>query len=260
MDIEHPQYLYKYRAVSGAQELSQDHSIDTLFKCQAIFSTRKNFNDLFDSKIEFIRPTPKQIQSLGNKAEEGGQFNFRKLVSDGQFTERGHNFIKNSEEGLGTLIDSYLFFCVSKNCKSNLMWSHYADSHKGFCIEFKSEHIRADKVAYQDEIPRIEVMDFLINQVNLSNNIWQSLRTKLKEWEYEDEYRFQPSKSMVMTDLPGSNGLQSSSYDPKFIESIIFGCRTPASVKEYITKNIPYRVKFKQAVERTSSIEIIDLA
>ena len=31
----------------------------------------------------------------------------------------------------------------------------------------------------------------------LGNTIWKALRTKLEEWRYESEYRFQASNSML---------------------------------------------------------------
>lgn len=41
-------------------------------------------------------------------------------------------------------IDSYsfrkkYFACFSRNCGIDLMWSHYADKHKGFCLIFRPE-------------------------------------------------------------------------------------------------------------------------
>lgn len=255
MDNDYPNYLYKYRAVKTPESLSQDYSIDALFKCQAIFSGRKNFNDLFDSKINLIFPTQEQIQELAK------QPSFRKFVDNGQTTKEGLNFINNAQDRLNKLIDSYSLFSLSKNSRNNLMWSHYADSHKGFCIEFKSDYIKADKVSYEDEIPQIEIIDFLNEQgrVNLSNTIWRSLRTKLREWDYEDEYRFQPGGSLPEKKLPDGEKFVTIPYDPQCVESIIFGCRTPEPVKTFITKNYPYKVKLKRAIELMSSIEIIDI-
>lgn len=261
MNNDYPKYLYKYQDVRNTEELRKDRSIDNLFKCQVVFSSRKKFNDLFDSKIKFLRPTSEQIEVLGDKLTKDGQFHFRDFIFNGQLTEIGRNVVRDSENGLDALIDKYLFFCLSKDCKNELMWAHYADSHKGFCIEFKSEFIPADKVFYQDTLPQIELIDFLTNQPSLGDGIWRSLRTKLKKWEHEDEYRFQANNAMCnsMIKLSDSNGSKVMAYDANFVEAVIFGCRTSSKVKNHIIKNIPYKVKFKQAVECTSSIDIIDL-
>lgn len=258
MDNEYPKYLYKYRCITNLENLSKDFSIDALFKCQAVFSSRKNFNDLFDSKINIIKTTPKQVKELANRSGREKQ-NIRSFVANGKFTEVGRQMIKAHEERFNKLIDSYTFLCLSKNCKSNLMWSHYADSHRGFCIEFKSEHVKGEKVFYKDEIPQVEMISLLgcnhPDNADVGEKIWQCLRTKLKEWEYEEEYRVQMAECKISED----EIYRIQPYKPEFIESIIFGCRMPGSIKEYIIKNLPYKVKFKEAVEGTSSIDIKDI-
>lgn len=64
-------------------------------------------------------------------------------IHTGIFTSKGLDIVKSVEESFNETIDSYAFMSVSKNPVSNLMWSHYADSHKGFCIEFTSEFMKA---------------------------------------------------------------------------------------------------------------------
>ncbi len=246
-----PAYFYKYQNVDAAKiknkQLDKDHSIKALFECNRTYSSRLNFNDLFDSKVKLIYPTPEQILATPNISKS--------VISNDQLTEDGNNLIQFWVDGLNDFIDSHAFFCLSKNSKSNLMWSHYAGSHQGFCIEFKLEHISTDNVEYQKEIPEIELIEFFNpdNHEALSIKIWQCLRTKLIEWKYEEEYRLQFGDY-----LPKGTKFVTVKYDPKSVESIIFGCRTPDYVKEYIIHNIPYDVKFKKAIELDSSIDIVD--
>lgn len=47
-------------------------------------------------------------------------------------------------------------------------------------------------------------------------------------------------------------------YSPEFVESVIFGHRMPLDAKKFIINGLPAGTKFKQAVARTSSIEIIN--
>lgn len=170
---------------------------------------------------------------------------------------------KLSQE-LNNLIDKYFFYCVSAKNNSNLMWSHYADWHRGFCIEFKSEFLKADKVIYRDEIAEIELLDiydaFFIrknkNDEMIGQIIWEALRTKLSDWSYEEEYRFQLNEKVYKTN---KNYLEMS-YDKNWIESIIFGCRTPIDTKKWIIKNMPDNYKYKEALEGTSNIIIKDIS
>lgn len=262
MSADYPKYFYKYRSIGSIDDLQSNYAVDALLKHKAVFSSRTNFNDLFDSKIELVRPTPLQLKEAMKLAGKSDKLLIKKLISKGKFADEGIEFIEKLEKSFNELIDSYAFLSVSSKATSNLMWSHYADSHKGFCIEFKSEFMKADKVIYQDKIPKLKIIDIFISGLGLINgeemgqHIWQSLRTKLVEWEYESEYRFQASNSMGK--IPAGKNYMMINYTPEFVESVIFGHRMPLKAKEFIISGMPAGTKFKQAVARTSSIEIIN--
>jgi len=47
------------------------------------------------------------------------------------------------EKSIRTMVGNYIpekrfFACFSKNCTESLMWSHYASSHRGYCLIFQS--------------------------------------------------------------------------------------------------------------------------
>ena len=56
--------FYKFRGIDKDKvksgKLHEDYAIKALFESVAIFSSRKNFNDLFDSKIDLVFPTPER--------------------------------------------------------------------------------------------------------------------------------------------------------------------------------------------------------
>ncbi|WP_394751955.1 DUF2971 domain-containing protein [Crenothrix sp.] len=259
-----PPFLYKYRAISNETDLTKDYALDALFKSYAVFSSRKNFNDLFDSKVELVKPSLRQIKSVRDKAKSDDKSTYKylnKWISKGKITIEGNAEIQKLEMEINKLIDSYIFLSLSAKNNSNLMWSHYANSHRGFCIEFRSDHVSADKVFYQDSIPKIGLTEFAIqrelgNANHIGTKIWQALRTKLMEWEYEEEYRFQLSNIGSGTMLKPGEKFLKVPYPPNFVESVIFGCRTPQKTKDFITSNIPFCIKFKQAYERKNSIKI----
>jgi hypothetical protein len=262
VSTEYPDFFYKYRSINSQDNFQDDYAIDSLLKNKAIFSSRKNFNDLFDSKIELIKPTPLQLKAIMGRASKHDKRFIRNLIHNGAFTYAGIEFIQKLENNFNELIDSYAFYCVSSNSTSNLMWSHYANSHKGFCIEFKSEFMQAEKVIYQNKIPKLDIVDIFFSSLNLINgeelgmHIWQSLRKKLTEWNYESEYRFQANNSMGR--IPADKQFMTIPYPPEFVESVIFGCRMPPDAKKFIIERMPLGTKFKQAVEKTSCIEILD--
>ncbi len=99
-------------------------------------------------------------------------------------------------------------------------------------------------------------LNFNPDQPEINTKIWKALRTKLLEWKYEEEYRFQASKGMLQGITIEDGRYAIIPYSRNFINSIIFGCRMPKTTKEFIIKKMGGCVKYKQAVEKLSRIEI----
>ncbi len=261
--MDRPEYFYKYRAITN-DKASEDEAIDALLKSKAIFSSRKNFNDLFDSKIHFQKPTAQELKELRNNCNKEKKRIIAQWINKGKITVVGRDALKKAEQDFNKLTDSYLFYCVSGTCTNNLMWSHYANSHKGFCIEFKSSHVAAEKITYQREIPTIELAEIIAiagtSSVpdRLVEKIWSALKVKLQEWEYEDEYRFQLSNSGLGNNLKPGEKFLIVPYQSDFVKSVIFGCKMTEAHKLYIAENIPLEIELKQAVEGKSNISIVE--
>lgn len=101
-------------------------------------------------------------------------------------------------------IKSFKVSCFTTNPYSMLMWAHYADYHKGFCIEYEipnyckeNAHIFNNlfPVIYSKE--RTSVLPYCINALtnkSLSDDdLWNmykyGLLTKSLDWKYQDEWR-----------------------------------------------------------------------
>lgn len=146
------------------------------------------------------------------------------------------------------------------------MWSHYANSHAGFCIEWDATKIKAEKVKYQSDIADFELIELIEMHCGLASKddvgikIWQSLLIKLDEWKYESEYRFQMSNAMEHLITKRGDKFALVKYEPEWIKSIIWGCRTSNKTKSYIKEHLPYSVKFKQAYPAKSSIRVREVA
>lgn len=94
----------------------------------------------------------------------------------------------------------YLVGCLSSDFKNRLMWSHYADCHKGFCIEYDFKDVDKMKngqhllpILYEDKRPQFP-WGILIKQSESSmkdaqKKVLLSLLTKDKVWSYEKEWR-----------------------------------------------------------------------
>lgn len=73
---------------------------------------------------------------------------------------------------------------LSKTYQNGLMWSFYADSHKGCCIEV--EPVNPKKAWTELDVKYVDTM----YNLNGSSSIEDILSYKSKHWEYEKEVRF----------------------------------------------------------------------
>lgn len=128
---------------------------------------------------------------------------------------------------------------LSEKLDHPLLWAHYADSHRGFTIEFKTDHEffnrrRSDK----DEF-------FYLRQVRYVNNSSKSdmtlseahgddiLATKDMTWEYEAEWRIiVPLASANKTLEETDNKIHLYSVPLSSISSIIVGARASSLLYE----------------------------
>ncbi len=116
----------------------------------------------------------------------------------------------------------------SKARKNQLMWSHYADEHKGVCIGFieqkirpQGSHIYPIDVTYQDKYPFeniIERFNYFENFPGMNNLkaitgdiLISILGTKYTSWKYERERRLVFAKSVAQK------------FEPEAVNSIAFG-------------------------------------
>lgn len=143
-----------------------------------------------------------------------------------------------------------------------LMWSHYANYHRGFRMDLDpaTAFSRPDglplipiKVAYQDHLPEAKA-DYL------PNPSWY----KHTHWQYENEWRFIRD---VEKDPPPQGGVDMRLYpvNPAAVRSIAFGINFDASEKADMASRIRTALpgtKILQAVKARGSfaIELVDYA
>ncbi len=139
-----------------------------------------------------------------------------------------NQYDKNIESILTETKQKYKIFCCSKYHRSILLWSHYADNHKGICLEIeidedlcKEQNIFKLNVVYKKNLVQIYPNKTTKDQ---AKNI---LKHKLSQWRYEDERRF-----FIEKDQPDF-------YKIGRIKSIILGirCNDENMVKQWIGDN-----------------------
>lgn len=121
------------------------------------------------------------------------------------------------------LTKRYNICCLAEEKESLLMWSHYANEHRGYCIEYNIFEVQKmnpvfSPVMYSDNMPIIFREDML-DQLNRGNY------TKSLYWSYEKEWRIvtQYNKEVQLLKMPKAT-------------AIYLGCRASNDLKEKLSK------------------------
>ncbi len=194
--MEHPNItkLYKYRALDS-------RSLDMLSRSIIWLAPSHAFNDPFDCKArrKFEFTSDKEliaklapIEAHQRKISPDDAIAYLKqLVTDDKL--RDEYLEKKSRSFQKVVLQSFGIYTLSKTPKEILMWSHYADRHKGFCIEYRRspDNMLADaqKVMYpkDDEFRHIDYFNPDANK--RFEEMSKIVLTKSQRWEYEKEWR-----------------------------------------------------------------------
>lgn len=143
-------------------------------------------------------------------------------------------------EGLWPEIaNRYRVYCLGPNPGNLLMWSHYADSHRGICLEFTTRNVVmccATQVEYSSTFPIVR----LYSESEDDNLV--PLLTKADVWSYEHEYR------LVAQERGNSTPHDTLMTDGNYLvlplgtlTSIIVGCQGAADqVQSIVTSFAPH--------------------
>lgn len=183
--------LYKYRDLNSFKYI-----VDILVNQRLYSGNYKNMNDPMEGHYLYNDGTLNQI------------------VRDKIYTEK--NALK--------------FCCLSKNPDNYLMWSHYADGHRGiaFGVRIDTSKYSIKEIEYFNGLTHIDCYNEMTSK--------QILCRKLSFWEYENEVR-------VFNDNQNNNFI-----DVK-IEEIILGIKTSKEDERLIkklVKSIAPEIKIKK--------------
>lgn len=222
-------YFYKYKYIDD-QNLGRSSLIFT--HNELYFSSKNQFNDPFDCKFDYsFVANDKDLKKYFKKLLQRNHPDWNRpqrqhWIRDKLKQVKAHN--PTFEHSLKLESDKFIqtigIHSLSRIPSDILMWSHYADSHKGFCIKiFDDENdffiSRAQAVTYSDEYPIVNpIIDD--DQVRLE----KSLLTKAEHWNYEEEWRI-----IDPVDGPGIKR-----FSPHLLVGVIFGCRMSEDHKRLI--------------------------
>lgn len=79
--------------------------------------------------------------------------------------------------------------CMSQNWQHPLLWSHYADKHRGLCLGFDVADRLVSKIEYRDTRPKLSDLQCEgLHQLEFEH-LQRILLLKFSGWSYESEYR-----------------------------------------------------------------------
>ena len=231
-------YLYKYRSWSDPlhRRIITDREI--------WFASPRWFNDPFDSSIHmrYDESSREQIRRhykvyFKNYGTDEEKTNFEQMADK----EANHLINMSDDEYeifMSTLQRKYDastgIFTTSSKQDDILMWSHYSDSHKGFCVELDRKNligctenyyqqtglaIKLFKVKYEDDYPKLLGLPGMDSAEWMKRYVIKSLK-----WEDESEYRLMNLKT---TDFPVQ-------LNASVITKVILGCQMSDNDQEEI--------------------------
>lgn len=238
--------FYKFRPCS-------QRTWEILLNHELYFSTPSNLNDPLDSSIDIkseYERTKLFIESNDPYPDKRRSFLMMLLDSITKTSP-----ITGKEVGLNQAIYEYILtrgiLSLSKNPHDALLWSHYADGHRGLCLGFNEtlldiEHSGHGDVVYYSKPPYTDKFIELVDEFETFCRPWEGanypdergkefynkqvdtmlecgLFSKSEKWRYEEEFR--------LVAPPGNH-----TFLPAALSEVIIGTKTSSADEKTIRR------------------------
>ena len=225
--MEYPPTLYKYRAFN-------EHSLKLLSGNEVFFSAPNRLNDPRDCKIPILyeKWTLQQIYKMNlenlkyveprlnsEECKRKARELAKTVYANRNDPKRREAFLNDLYEDINKIGGILSFSAVNDD---TLMWAHYADGHRGFCVGFDTQKLRSfckkvedkgiliwfDKINYHEKLPQIDPYKMTDQELVITMTYSKSAR-----WSYEEEYR------LMCADRPD----YLIKIDPNIISHVLLG-------------------------------------
>lgn len=191
---------YKYRA-NLADEKGKCRDTDSLIKGELYAPKMKDLNDPFEGSVELPNADSEDywVTPLLQQSYSAGVYSMSKR--------------KEGEE----------YPC------NELLWAHYANSHKGFCIEYDLDKLDAcitDGIDYRINVVYQENKPTISPDEQTDKKIEKAFSTKSLAWIYENEFRL----------IFSSSGVKKIAFEA--IRAIYFGLNMPLAERNAIVNGL----------------------
>lgn len=237
-----PKSFYKYRPLDDAQQTNADIRQqkliwlkETILEGKVHWSSPQAFNDPFDCAPVFKRPDQATftdyINRLVAKKNPLAAPHVHKQLA--QFADEScdDDFMAELAQKVRDDLANTAIFSLAVSPCDILMWSHYANAHKGVCLRMNSAVLTKSfpahgKVRYSEDRPHA-----MLGSDGPMDLLEKILFTKAKKWEYENEWRY-----IAYGEKPGCRTLPENC-----LTGVILGYRIDQSDEEEITKWVDER-------------------
>lgn len=112
---------------------------------------------------------------------------------------------------------------------NELLWAHYANSHKGFCIEYDLDKLDiciTGNIDYRIDVVYQENKPTILPDDSIEAKVKKAFSTKSLAWDYENEYRL----------IFSSSGVKKIAFEA--IRAIYFGLNMPLAERNAIVNGL----------------------
>ncbi|MFB9886923.1 DUF2971 domain-containing protein [Balneatrix alpica] len=135
--------------------------------------------------------------------------------------------------------------CFSTKWSNPVMWSHYADRHKGLCLGFDVADASVGPVSYSGKRLAVELDQLKTPRELSAEYVRKIMFTKYTHWKYENEYR----AFVTLDEADGATGLYFANFsDHLILKQVIVGAEsdiTKARLSKELGKELQHVEKIK---------------
>lgn len=227
-----------------------------LLRLIAIEAINKNFSyQLTESEKFEILKSNNEKRALEKAIKNREPFKYKLLTNE---------IYKSFEEVIKNIKTILKVACFSERKDSILMWSHYANNHTGFCIEYDFSkwelNDRIQQVKYTKHRHKMSEADFT-GTISLSD-LWKIIDNevlyKSDEWEYEKEWRISFPWPKESKTFKYKNGQQPIYELKEYITGIYLGLCVEDDYKRKVCEHFKNTdIKIFQMTTKDEEYELI---
>jgi hypothetical protein len=279
--------IYKYFKAN-------EYSISTLIRNEFFCQNYRAFNDPFECwfTLKHGIPHPKKEFERFEAVCKAWGYNYSEPADEDQGYFEYMEELEGYQPNLEGYIEAAKISCFSQEIDNLLMWAHYADGFRGFCIEYdETQILLEDKekeaviipVSYAKKPPVIDkiIYALAVDQIwynetalgeepqgkyvkdykedlrkaeKLVKDLYRkTIATKPSQWKYEKEVR------LIFDSKNSSSAGEFFRFPANSIKSVVFGEKMDIKMRETLSqivdmKNLP--IKKKVAKRETDNYRV----